>query len=68
MSAPEAQAGPMNKVTLSCPTCKRTRKTPGHTSDPAGTVRIVMQCPKCNPDGFEDVSYFDVIGKQLLVP
>lgn len=58
----------MKKVTLACPKCKRERKVHPHKSDPVGTVRVAVSCPKCNPDGFEDVSYFDATGKQLLVP
>lgn len=58
----------MKQVTLFCPKCKRTKKAPSLRCDPARTVRVVMSCPKCNPDGFEDVSYFDAEGKQLLVP
>lgn len=58
----------MNKITLHCPKCGRTKKAPKLRCEPIGTARVVMSCPKCNPDGFEDVSYFDVQGKQLLVP
>lgn len=58
----------MKKVTLFCPKCHRTRKANSLRCEPVGTVRVVMSCPKCNPDGFEDVSYFDAAGKQLLVP
>lgn len=55
-------------VTLVCPQCKRTRKTPKHSSDPAGTVRIVVLCPKCNYAGWDDASYFNAVGQQIFIP
>lgn len=58
----------LNKVVLCCPICKRTRMVQKHSSDPVGTVKIVMSCDKCNHGGFDDVSYFDKDDKQLLVP
>lgn len=55
----------MNKVTLSCRKCKRTRKTPADKSDPKGTSKIECLCPKCSNGGFDDLAYFDEQGKQL---
>lgn len=58
-----------DQITIECPKCKRSRKTPRHHTDPQGTVKIVLLCPKCdNGGGFEQVDYFDADGKQILVP
>lgn len=55
-------------VTLYCSRCKKQKKVPIHESDPDGTSRIQVSCEKCNPGGFDDVSYFNAEGNQLLVP
>lgn len=55
-------------VTMHCPKCNRTKKAPRLGYEPKETARAVVSCPKCNPDGFEDISYFDASGKQLFVP
>lgn len=52
------------KVTLRCPTCKRTMRVTKDETDPAGTAVVEVLCDRCDDGGgFPEVHYYDAAGR-----
>lgn len=54
-------------VKLKCSKCGKWKIVERHKSDLKGTVTVIADCPECSQPGmFEDVTYWDADGKQIL--
>jgi hypothetical protein len=53
-------------VILRCPKCNREKRVLKDKSDPAETYIIEATCDKCESPGFDEVIYFDEIGRQIF--
>ena len=59
-----AKANP--KITLRCPTCKRSKRVDRQPNDPAAAVECELECDRCSVD-FEMLTYFDANGDEVDV-
>lgn len=49
---------------VKCPLCSKSATIPAETCYPAGTVRVEMTCPECNPK-CDDVRFLDAAGADV---
>ena len=54
-----------DKITLKCPTCKKTKQVEREQFDPSAAVIMELECTECGHGGFDDPVYFDKDGKEL---
>jgi hypothetical protein len=52
------------KITLRCPSCKRTKKVYKDETDPVGTATVESLCDRCDDGGNKpDVHYYNALGQ-----
>jgi hypothetical protein len=56
-----------HSVLLFCPHCKKEKRVAPLPNDPAGTVRISVSCPECDPEekALTPVIFFNAEGARI---
>lgn len=52
-------------IELACPRCKKAQHVKRYELDPPRAVRMVLQCPNCNPGDFAAPSFFAADGTEV---
>lgn len=63
---PATKRKPWHLVWLRCSKCQKKKLVHREYHDPAEAHFVQFQCPDCNPNGFENIEYFDKAGEQVI--
>lgn len=58
-----------DRIRLECPTCHKTMlDAERQDHDPPNAVLAMIYCEKCVQGGYDDTSYYDADGKEIMGP